>query len=271
MKNETKIPEHKLPPWSDDPLSTFFSEAEYNERASSLNFARIFAVLQRVHATFQNVERAVAKDNRVELERLLPRFLTIRAHSSFLAGIRLAMSGQLPESYTVLRSAIEQAWYALHIAKDTHPPDRANVWLSRGTDKNSKSKCRNEFNVGKVRSTHESFDSATAKQLHELYERTIDFGGHPNEKSLFGAMARVETENEINFSVGILSFQDPTFVVAALHMAVGVAIGTLKVFQLIFPERFTIMGLDEEIKRLVKELNSVFQLYVQQRQQSVRG
>jgi len=253
--------DQQLPSWGDDSLSRFFWTAGYNERASSLNFAPIYTVLQRVHATFQDIEGAIAKDNRIELERLVPRFLTIRAHSSFLGAIRLAMSGQLPESYTVLRSVIEQAWYALHIAKDTHPPDRANVWLSRGTDKYSKSKCRNEFAIGNVRSTHELFDCPTAKQLYELYERTIDFGGHPNEKSVFGAMARLETENEINFSIGILSFRDPVLVVAALHMAVGVATGTLKVFQLIFPERFLILGLDAKVEALIRDLNSVFKQY----------
>src|SRR5215472_10616496 len=172
-----------------------------------------------------------------------------------------AMSLQLPESYAVLRTAIEQAWYALHIAKDTHPPDRANVWLSRSTDKYSKSKCRNEFAIGNVRSTHELFDCPTAKQLYELYERTIDFRGHPNEKSVSGAMARLATENEINFSIGILSFRDPVLVVAALHMAVGVATGTLKVFQLIFPERFLILGLDAKVEALIRDLNSVFKQY----------
>jgi len=250
--------DQQLPPWDDDPLSKFFWAAQYNERASSLKFESIYAVLQRVHAAFEVVKEAVAKDNQADLERLVPRFFAIRSHSAFLAGMRLAMSLQLPESYAVLRTAIEQAWYALHIAKDTNPPSRANLWLSRDADKDSKSKCRSEFSIGNVRSTHESFDPVTAKNLHGFYEVAIDFGGHPNEKSVFGAMARVETENETNYSVGILSFRDPVAVVAALHMAVGVAIGTLKVFQLIFPERFRILGIDAKIEVLVRDLNTVF-------------
>jgi hypothetical protein len=46
-------------------------------------------------------------------------------------------------------------------------------------------------------------------------------------------------------------------------MAVVMAVGALKVFQLTFPERFKIMGLDKEIKVFVSELNSVFKPYVQ--------
>lgn len=263
--SDEKMPEQKPPPWGNDPLSTFFSEAEYNERVSSLNLATIYALLQRLHAAFRRVGETAERDNREEF--LVTRFLMIRTHSSFLAAIRLAMSGQLSESYAVLRAAIEQAWYALHMAKDPQPPNRAKVWLCRNDDEVSKSKCKSEFTVANVRSTHESLDSVTAKQLHQLYETMIDFGAHPNQLGVFMAMSKSETEKEIRYRVGIL-FPDIVPLVATLRMAVAVAVGALKVFQLIFPERCKLMGLDEEIKALVSELNSVFKPYVQQSQQS---
>ena len=176
------------------------------------------------------------------------------------------MSGQLPESYAVLRASIEQAWYALHIAKDPHPPERVKVWLCRNDDETSRSKCKNEFTVQNVRSTHESFDSVTAKQLHELYERMIDFGAHPNQQSLFLAMRQSETDEETNFTVGIL-FPSPVPILLTVRMAVAVAVGALKVFQHVFPERFRLMSLDEEIKALVGELNSAFKAYGSQLKQ----
>jgi len=154
------------------------------------------------------------------------------------------------------------------MAKDPQPPNRAKVWLHRNDDETSKSKCKSEFTVANVRSTHESLDSVTAKQLHELYETMIDFGAHPNQRSVLMAMSKSETEQEINYRVGIL-FPEVVALVATLRMAVAVAVGALKVFQLIFPERFKLMGLDEEIKALVNELNSVFKPYMQQSQQSV--
>ena len=105
--SDEKMSEQKPPPWGDDPLSTLFSQADYNERVSVFNLPPIYALLQRLHAAFQRVEETVEKDNREEF--LVTRFLMIRTHSSFLAAIRLAMSGQLSESYPVLRAAIEQA------------------------------------------------------------------------------------------------------------------------------------------------------------------
>jgi hypothetical protein len=91
----------------------------------------------------------------------------------------------------------------------------------------------------------------------------IDYGGHPNQRGVLASMGRSVTQNEINYQVGIL-FLKTVPLVATLRMAVAVAVGALKVFQLIFPERFKVMGLDEEINELVSELNSVFKPYVQQ-------
>jgi hypothetical protein len=253
--------EQKLPPWGQDQLSTFFQTAEDNDRVTSLKLSSIYSLLQRVDVAFRHVEVAIEKDTRQEI--LVPRFLIVRTHSSFLASIRLAMSGQLPESYPVLRAGIEQAWYALYIAKDPCPHERVTVWLRRNEDQTSRSKCKNEFRVQNVLSTHESFDSVTVKQLHELYEKMIDYGAHPNEMSLFAAMSESETEQETTFKVGIL-FPELVPIVATLQMTVAVAVGALKVFHRVFPERFRIMSLDTEIEALVGELNSAFKTYVQQ-------
>ena len=251
--------EKPILPWGQDELSTFFQTAEYNDRVTSLKFPPVYSLLQRIDAAFRQIGETVEKDSRQEL--LIPRWLIVRTYSSILAFIRLAMSGQLPESYAILRVSIEQAWYALHIAKDPHPPERVTVWLCRNDDETSQSKCKNEFTVQNVRSTHESFDFVTAKQLHVLYERMIDLGGHPNPQGVLTSMNLSETEQETTYQVGLLDLKDVT-VLHALKTAVEVAIGMFKVYQLIFPDRFKIMGLDEKIVALIRELNSVFKAYV---------
>src|SRR5258706_350528 len=152
------------PPWDRlDPLSSFFADAGYNERVSALNLAPVFKVLQRVHVLFGRVEAGIEKDNLEEL--LLPRFLMVRTHSSFLAGIRLAMSGQVSESYAVLRAGVEQTWYSLHIAKDPNPPERAKIWLNRNESEKEKLRCKAGFSVARGRTTHETIDFNAAKRL----------------------------------------------------------------------------------------------------------
>ena len=85
--------------------SVFFRDAEYNERAAALNSPKVYELLGQVHSLFQKSEEATKNDHRSE--RLVPRFLMVRSHSSFLAGIRLVMSGQVPESFPVLRFVVE--------------------------------------------------------------------------------------------------------------------------------------------------------------------
>jgi hypothetical protein len=253
--------EKQIPPWGQDELSTLFQTAEYNDRVTSLKFPKVYSLLQRIDAAFRHVGEAVEKDSRHEL--LIPRLLIARTRSSFFASIRLSMSGQVPEACAVLRAGIEQAWYMLHIAKDPNPPERVTVWLRRNEDESSRSKCKNEFKIRNVHSTHLSFDPVTAKDLHELYERMIDLGGHPNPPGVLSSMNLSETEEETTCQVGLLA-PKVIPVLLALKTAVEVAIGMFKVYQLIFPERFKIMSLDEEIEALVGELNRAFKAYVSQ-------
>jgi hypothetical protein len=171
------------------------------------------------------------------------------------------MSGQVSEAFPVLRSAIESTWYALHIAKDPKGTERSEIWLRRNENEGAKTKCKSEFTVAKVKQTHEALDANTAKELHGIYENLIDFGAHPNQFGVMTSMKkRSESDKQIDFSVGVL-YPEPLPVLFALRMAVAVAIGTLKTFQLVFPERFTLAGIDLEIEKLIAEANALFKSY----------
>ncbi len=167
------------------------------------------------------------------------------------------MSGQLPESYAVLRNGIEQAWYALHIAQN---PPAAEIWLRRNDSDNDKKSCKSEFTIANVRSTHERLDAATSKDMNQIYETLIDYGAHPNMRGVLTTLSKTETPDQQKFNVGIL-FAEPMTMAFALRMAAIVAIGALKVCRLMYPERFKITGLDVEIEGLIPELNSIFKSY----------
>jgi hypothetical protein len=74
-------------------------------------------------------------------------------------------------------------------------------------------------------------------------------------------MGRTEIEQRYNFQAIFLT-DNPIIIVASLKMSVEAAVGALKAFKLIFPERFTIAGLDEHIGKLVADLMTVFRPYV---------
>lgn len=170
------------------------------------------------------------------------------------------MSGQVSEAFLLLRGALEQSWYALHMAKDPNGDARVEVWLRRNDDDQATSRCRSEFTVKNVRTTHEHLDQAAAFQLHSIYESLIDHGAHPNQMGVLTGVTQQESASQVDYKVNIFC-ADELSVMAVLRLAVAVAIGSLKIFALIYPERFALIGLGDEIVRLVAELNSGFKRY----------
>jgi hypothetical protein len=74
---------------------------------------------------------------------------------------------------------------------------------------------------------------------------------------LFTGVTQKESTSQVDYQVGILGPAELP-VMVTLRLAVAVAIGSLKMFQLVYPERFELTSLDAEIKALVLELNSRF-------------
>jgi hypothetical protein len=246
------------PPWERDPLSTYFSEAEHNTRASAVNFPEVYAVQRQAHVLLLRVAEAFEHDTGAVHHLGVPRILLIRSHSAILAAMRLAMSGQAFEAQTVLRVAIEHAWYALHITRDSAPPARARVWWNRGDNPQATEACRNEFSVGNVRRTHEGLDRDTAAAMQRLYDDAINLGGHPNQGGVALTLRIGERDQEtVTIGVGFLH-PVPLVIVSTLKDAVDVTTGLAKVVSLIYPERFRIATLDEEVNRLIRQAAEVF-------------
>ncbi|MDH5335415.1 MAG: hypothetical protein OEW20_03760, partial [Nitrospira sp.] len=89
---------------------------------------------------------------------------------------------------------------------------------------------------------------------------------HPNQQSILTGMNLSETDEETTFQVGLVAPQLLP-VLMAIKTAAEVAIGTFKVYEVIFPERFQIMNLDRTINALIEELNRAFKPYTSQLKQ----
>ena len=96
---------------------------------------------------------------------------------------------------------VENSWYALHLAKDSAPPARAEVWLRRSDDDAAESCCATEFRISNVRKTHAALDAANERAMHEVCRGTIAFGGHPNERGVLSATTRMETDETYTYAV----------------------------------------------------------------------
>jgi len=182
----------KVPPgWGDDPLSKFIQGTTDNTYATFHNLKEWYNRLSDINASFgdatQNMDRA---------QDWFASFFLFRAHSAYLAGIRLALSGQVPEAYMVLRGALECALYGLYVARK---PSVSEIWLRRDEDEVSRRKVRKEFKIANVFQVLELEDQKLRKIAGNLYERTIDYGGHPNQQAFLSVMKQQSDDSKITF------------------------------------------------------------------------
>jgi len=112
--------------------------------------------------------------------------LLLNAHASLRAAIRLSLSGQLLPMFMALRGSMESALYSNAMVVE---PSLADVWLHRDRDEASKKLCRNKFTFGNVIDLFaKAHDKDFADSVREAYELTIDFGAHPNSRSMLASI-----------------------------------------------------------------------------------
>lgn len=236
-KNEMPLP----PRWAEDTLSEFIQDSFKNTFAIFVHKKQEFNLLLKVDKVFRGISGNL--DNFED--PFAPTFLH-RSHSAFLASCRLSMSGQAAETFPQLRSCLEYALYALHINEN---PTLAKAWVRRHENEESLKKVKRSFRHVEVMKTLHARDIALHNSLSELYKRTIDFGGHPNERAVASSSERRQEGDTIVVRNQFLH-DDSATLDHALRTTAQIGLGSLLVFQLIFNERFDILDLRETIEFL---------------------
>ena len=233
------------PNWGKDHISDFIDQARHNTFASFANLKQRFNRLINIDKSFRTII-----DNLLNSKEFIPSFFLMRSHSAFLGGSRLALSGQIPETYMVLRGALENALYGLYVSRN---PESAEIWLSRHDDDKSKKKTRDLFKFGTVIAILKSIDEKAYGVAQQLYDRCIDLGAHPNERSVTAIMNMTKEDNIYNYEIEYLTGNKP-----ALHLALKstaqIGVCSLDIFRHVFKERFDILGISTDLEKLKKGL-----------------
>jgi hypothetical protein len=82
-----------------------------------------------------------------------------------------------------------------------------------------------------------------------------------NELGVLSALRRTETATAYTFEAAFLT-DSPVLLALALKSTVEAAVGALRAFRLVFPERFSIADLDGDVERIAAEHNVVFKRYI---------
>ena len=242
-KHETLM--HLPPHWGDDALSLFLNQAFRNTLATFVRKGQGFQMLARVDKNFLRIGA-----NLVNPPDLLGATLLLRSHSAFRAACRLATSGQVPGTFSVLRACLEYALYALHINSDQ---TLGETWMRRHDNADANRRVRRDFQHVTVMKTLRARDEKLHLIIEKLYERAVDFGAHPNERAITGSMTLQERPDAVLLQQ-IYLHGDSLSLDHVIKTSAQIGLGSLCIFRHIFRERFEILGLPEVIDQLRREL-----------------
>jgi hypothetical protein len=179
---------------------------------------------------------------------LYPMQFTLRAHSAYRVGVGTVMAGQLYESQTVLRLCLEHAAYGFFIGSDNARMER---WLRRGDSEQNRKAVRKEFQNEKLREHIRKQAPALCDSFDHLYSQLIDFGAHPNEQGYSMHSTIVEADDRIHFNAIYLQ-GDGMHLDFAMKVAAQVGLWPLLLMQLLYRERYELLGIRAELEQLRK-------------------
>lgn len=234
------------PEWGNDELTKFLDNAVANTHATFHNLKPEYTKLSVIDAAFRK-----AIDHLSHPQELLAAFFVIQAHSSFLAAVRLALSGQVSETYTCLRLTMENALNGFYVSKN---PASGEKWLHRQESADTRKKVRDEFKIRTLLDTLKAVDSHEGGVAQTLYDETIDFGAHPNELALIQRLRILKGEGKTEFQIAYLLRGDSPASLVVLRKTAQVGTFVLAVFRLVYPERFDLIGLTDTIHQLKRGL-----------------
>jgi hypothetical protein len=125
---------------------------------------------------------------------------------------------------------------------------RQELWLRRKDNEATERDFRNTFTAGKILRHIERLDPHTGRMARTLYDRTLDYGAHPNRDSILTVLQRIGREDRIEFRLDYL-VGDGMPLQHALRTSAQVGLCGLRILRNIYKERFDIMGLTERMRK----------------------
>jgi hypothetical protein len=236
----------KTPPdWGDDLLAAFLDTASDNVLASYVHARPQYDKMVEVDSAYVRL-----CDHLLNPEDRFAPFLLLQAHASFRAAAGLAMSGQSPQAFMAMRGCLESSLYGFYFSRN---PESFQVWLRRHEHDDARRSVKNEFTIRNLKDCLGQVDPDTNAVVAQLYERTIDFGAHPNVAALAAAFRRRTDGERTRFEVAYLT-ADPHVLMATMKWVVQTGVCGLMIFRNVFSERFDLLGLSESLAALRRDL-----------------
>lgn len=237
-----------------DGLSKVISDAWHNTKVIWVIYKPMVQLLISINDLFMKyveVFKTLSKESDISS----PAALLARAYGCYLASVRLSTSGQLSESSVMFRACIETALYGYYINRK---PELSKIWTERHKNLETKKKVRNEFKIDNILKELAGQEPKISSWIKNEYEKTIDFGGHPNVYSV-AINWRDTGENEV---IDIFN-NDPYNQKNFLLTNICFGLSCLSVFRLIYPQQLEEIGVPKELKELFDKLKELSQSVIE--------
>lgn len=234
-------PDMTLPNVPSDSLGEFLANAHRNVVATSANLRPLYTALAAIDQLYCEMA-----GNLNQSPDFFAGFFLFRAHSSFRGAVRLSLSGQVAEAYMVLRGCLESALYGLYVASDTN---RQRIWLRRHDDEASRQRVKNEFTIRNVLNHLQTINPKTHEIAKSLYDRTIDYGGHPNERAVTTQIKTKTDAARVEFTADYFHCGDRPHQVS-LRSSAQIGICCLDIFCNVFGTRYRLLGIDQRLDEI---------------------
>jgi hypothetical protein len=222
-------------------LQEFFDTLRSAQQANCAQFPVSYDIIERIDRCFVR-----AGENLINPEPAMAGNLLLRCQYAFKTAAGMALAGQVVEAFVMQRSVLEYAGYCLVICKT---PSLEGVFLGRHASAKATKAQKEAFTVGAVKVAIRRCDTMLADIFVENYERSIDFGGHPDPHGALSATMLDERNGLTRFTVLAIS-SEPKIVGHALKCTALVGLTALCVLQHVFKEKFELLGIRQEIDAL---------------------
>jgi len=233
---------------TDKSLIGFIETVHRNQQGNQERFPENYGLIRRVDKCFVDVSTHLA-----HAKPVLTGPMFLRSHYAYKTAASMTLAGQVPESFVMMRSCLEYAGYALAIFADpgiANAPSREEMFVNRHVDAASMKAQKEEFKIVKIAQMIAGHDQKLGNIFQFLYQRSIDYGGHPNPHGMLTAM-NIDKEGDNLSSITTLALTvEPLPLQFAMKSAAQVGLTSLYIFQQMFEAKFELLGVRAKMDAL---------------------